>query len=316
MAKVREVLARESSGIRIDDTGPALGRVLRRAARRAAFRKLATICLALLVAVAGFAWIVALVPGDEARQPATEQATPGDDGTWPGIWPHVTKHEAELEQRSLEEGDESLEWLADGGLVAGRFAETQLGWSDASFILRPLEEHIPVTFDDPARLTDPGEAGPHRIGMSECPITQRDRECRAAVITVQRLVNVGEWGVWDVIDYETFTLPPLPTATPAEVHNFLERFLNRRLEGHGAEQLLTADGRQAFDPSSGGLALYGDYSDYEILRILPEAPNHFSAVVTMSTRSGTASKEILYVSLRAQDGSEALFVSGGNPPLP
>ena len=243
---IRELLDQMAGEMRLD---PQLPPSVRKRARR---RRLTTVAvagsLAALLLVGGFVGVRAFGGNNAGR--LGNDPTPESD--WRGIWPHQTREEAERAQAAVDEGH--LGWLLDLEHFVEAYAMEELHF-------------LGVRFDDSLDVGDVNSPGPLEIRVANS-CDDADASCYAvaetsATVTIERLLRRDRTGIWSVVDVSirTSPAPPPSPATEREVRDFVERFMQHRIDesgtGDGGQEFLTQQAAALFDNHVDGIHLYG-----------------------------------------------------------
>lgn len=209
--------------------------------------------------------------------PRSAGAPDGSPG-WRGIWPQATRQGALQAQEEADAGDPSRAWQVDAnqdGLVGKRFVESELGWERAletgvSYVPQDAEQAWEAEVVEwsfirclPDATNTPFESDP-RAG--DCAPTLDATHYQQVVVQVEQPIRRGRSGIWlvvrwrEIASYEQALPPPEP-----EARDLVERFLEARVSGGGAEAFLRGDPPFAAPP------LYGDggssFERYEIASV-------------------------------------------------
>jgi hypothetical protein len=184
---------------RATDQGDALERLHRRRARKDRSRRLGTVALALIVAVAGSWGAFAAFAGRDDDRTAIGDQSPSGIASWQPpdvltVWPEnpVRGPSPDDTQAAVDGGDESLAWRLDPELVAERFAREFLAWNEVSVI------HVwgePVLVDAPSRMLP--------IAITPCDRCGIDFEGSPLFLWLVQPAAEGDAGIWSVASART-----------------------------------------------------------------------------------------------------------------
>lgn len=230
--------------------------------------------------------------------PAEDSSSRPDtaDSEWAGIWPQDSRQEAEQAQEAADRGDDSHEWqrAPDGVKVALRHAREQLGWTNFQghdLHVRGSVRRLRVLRCAPRPNPDypKADCAPTKSGVYP-----------AVYITLRQLLVRGNDGLWFVTDVFPNELRQVDPVDPRVVRRTVGRFMQRRIDGAGAEEFLSDEGRKEFGR---GNPLYSPVegspnADFEIVFVDgPSWPfSSFEVGVRMILESGAALEDTLFVS--------------------
>lgn len=227
----------------------------------------------------------------EGPRPAPQPASV----PWLGIWPQDSQEEAERAQEAAASGDPSYDWQVapDGVRVALRYAREQLGWTD--FQGHDLNVRGPV----------------RRLRVIRCAprpnIEYPKQECAprtsgiypAVYITLRQLLAHGDEGLWFVTDVLPNELRQADPVDARVARRAVARFMQSRIEGQGAEEFLSAEGRKVVGRANPlySLAEGSPNADSEIVFVDgPSWPfSTFEVGVRMILESGAGLEDTLFV---------------------
>lgn len=296
MNSLKEAMSRESKRPVIEPS--ALESVHRRARRRELRRRVSAGLVAAAVAALSALLVVAVWPvtEDEARRRASATAAP-----WEGLWPDSSADGAAEGQRAVQAGRQT--WRSDGIDTVLRFGTQYLGWTKVISLHEGIEGL--KGFEEVAVLEDPEFPGPATVGITPCSLEERvDKACDGALVTVERLLTGP--AVWEVTGYELVTLDKVAYLSREAASDVLREFLQRRIDGSGAEEYLSSAAEAAFGPA-GQLDLYSSYASYAISSLERSTPSSFTAIAGLAFEDGTVRPETLFI--RVKDG-RALVIWG------
>lgn len=128
------------------------------------------------------------------RNPASQVATPLSEPMFLGLWPERTLAEAEQVQAAVDAGNFFQGWRTDGGVTAVQFMTEVMHWNSSNLHIssRWGQDEATFSFRRPVTLGPP--PGP--------PWWEETVE----EVTIRRLVQNGEGGIWSVVDVRAVPL--------------------------------------------------------------------------------------------------------------
>ena len=184
------------------------------------------------------------------------------------VWPQTTREEARQAQDCVDAGRAECIWQLNALEVVRRYGQQELGWENVfayvrgfsdEYLLLPLEGEVDIGLVD---VVDP-----LTVRITECHPPQVDaRGCRTAHLTVEKPLVPDVRGIWLITHSKEGTLyveeasPALPPLT-APVLDFVQRFMDRRHAGSGAERFLSDAALAQYERGEGNLSLYGYVQD-------------------------------------------------------
>jgi hypothetical protein len=249
----------------------------------------------------------------EKPRPASQPA----NVPWPRIWPQDSPEEAERAQQAADRGNPVYEWqlAPDGVKVALRYAREELGWTD-------FQGHDLIA-QDPIRRLRVIRCAPRpniQYPKQECA-PRKSGVYPAVYITLRQLLVRGDEGLWFVTDVLPNELRQADRVDLKVTRRTVARFMQRRIEGEGAEEFLSAEGRKGFGR---GNPLYSPaegspHADYEIVFVDgPSWPfSTFEVGVRMILESGAGLEDTLFVApgRNVHGDSKQLVIHGLRPGL-
>jgi hypothetical protein len=169
---------------RVAPRSDALERLDRRRQRKHRNRRVGTVVLAFVVAIAGSVGAFAAF----RHPPAVEPATP--TAPFHALWPEMTRAEAEATQRKVDAGEGDTQWRQSAIKTTQLFAAQALGWGKVNFAVPPGD------WDQ--------SGGPVTITVTTPPVSCPTPGCPPGLekfhvqVTLQRLVRADATGIWSV----------------------------------------------------------------------------------------------------------------------
>ncbi len=205
MSELRERLERFSERVPLNsDAWARLERARRRHERR---RRVAALIVAGVVAVAGiFVAVSAFGPPSSSKVggTTTRKTTAGFLSLWPQgsvDLGSASLGEAEARQEQADDGDPSAMWQLSPEVVASRFAEQELGWSDVlvDSVTGGPDGSVVVTIGMRAECTQLPPEG-SIISGSDALKCDRPLAYFTHAITLSQPVVSGADGIWEVVE--------------------------------------------------------------------------------------------------------------------
>jgi hypothetical protein len=304
MHDLREAMRREASTIAPHPD--ALDTVVRAAdtARRRTRARVRTLALAIggLAMVATAVGLGGLV-GDR-------KVTPNDSSEWAGLWPDASRADAVDAQAELAAGDPSMQWRKDGAEVVERFGLESLGWDKVVALHEGFETR--GGFVEMSVFSEPDFTGPATVGITPCLLEERSgRSCEAALVTLTRFSVAPD--IWEVTDVQRIELPQVPSLGRDEALQVAREFLERRVVGSGAEDLLSSSALEAFDPGPNQeLDLYAGYVSFDVEFAYRTHPGLVQLFAHLIDSSGKKSTEQLAVGFSRAGDVLVVGATGGD----
>jgi hypothetical protein len=209
-------------------------------------------------AVVGTRALLAPTAAPSEIQPA------GPDAEAFAVWPQTTKEEAEAAQACADRGDESCTWQLSALEVVRRYGDNKLGWNQVFFFVQGFSnEYLLLPLEGETQdlgLVD--VVDPLTVRIAEC-LPPQIGECRTARLRVEKPLRPDVTGIWLITEAEeasVFVQRPVGSDAgplPDAVVDFLQRFMESRQAGEGAERFLTDSAVNQYERGDGGLSLYG-----------------------------------------------------------
>lgn len=165
------------------ERGPALPEPAPGSARRTGIA-----LFALLLAVAGSWGVFAILRANNGSQQSAASAP----DNFAAVWPETSLADAQQVQARVDAGDPDLQWRIEVGTVALRFAHDVLDWPD------------PI-----AGITETDDPDTVRVSLHGPDASCQGVECNGPQpsqtivdVTMQRLVQPGDGGIWSVTAVE------------------------------------------------------------------------------------------------------------------
>jgi hypothetical protein len=180
-----------------------------------------------------------------------EQPDP-DPSVASGMWPQSSLAEVEEAQELADADDPDYTWQLDPDIAEGnnpnaeivaRFIREELGWE--SFLFNQWVGWEQATSNLTYVRCAPGETNPLYPDdeyASRCAPTIDEQQYETVSIDLAQPGRQGTSGIWVVADWTSGQFRQEVPRSDAGVANFLDRFLQARVDGNGAEEQV--------DPSS------------------------------------------------------------------
>lgn len=315
--EIRGLLAERADDVRPRADVPP--RILQRTRRRrfgTAFGSAVVVAGLVAAAVVGTRALIATTAAPQ------ETRLGGPDAGQFAVWPQQTREEAEAAQRCADEMKPECLWQLNALEVVRRYGEQELGWNQVfafvqgfsnEYVLLPLQGE-----EQDIGLVD--VVDPLTVRIAECLPPQIDLpECRAAQLTVEKLLVPDVTGIWSISEAQhgTYEVPESPPPSPAAggagtedipgtVIAFVERFMDARHSGSGAEWFLADRAPARYERRVGGLSLYGYAMDgtWEIdgETLHRPGPEEYNVQIRIYVGESTIVEDVLVASM--PDGDE------------